>query len=500
MFPNHHSHAFPVNTLPETLLQAIWAVESQVQSPIPLITASALSTLSMASQGLIDVAMPTGQVAPVSLFFLTSAESGERKTATDRILTAPVSALQSEWAIETQAARVNLATRLQLWEIERGVIEGKLRRALKKNQPCEDLKSQFAAHQNAKPEPRQVPHLIYADTTVEAMLANMHSTWPHAALVSDEGGSILGGHALRHLGVINPIWDGVDTIRVDRKTGGSFALEGARLSLAVMAQRAPLDAFARRKDGEAMEIGFLARLLVAEPMSRQGTRRAHSSINEIGQAALNVFHARIRELLQSSRQSHAEGRPRTTLHFNPEATAKWLHFAAWVENQLGPGGLFEDVRGFASKLTNHMSRLAALIHFSQGSGTPIDAASTDCAIQLAHWYALEFKRLFGADDPVVIQQRYGDQLLNWLHRQYQQRGHQDFILTDLYRLAPRKLRKRADLDIAINDLCARNLAQIYRNAKPAFLRIIPPPVQYGPFLVSQVPSIWSGAQPAGNHL
>ena len=114
MFPNHHSHAFPVNTLPETLLQAIWAVESQVQSPIPLITASALSTLSMASQGLIDVAMPTGQVAPVSLIFLTSAESGERKTATDRILTAPVSALQSEWAIETQAARVNLAMRIPL--------------------------------------------------------------------------------------------------------------------------------------------------------------------------------------------------------------------------------------------------------------------------------------------------------------------------------------------------------------------------------------------------
>ncbi|MBS0407383.1 MAG: DUF3987 domain-containing protein [Proteobacteria bacterium] len=471
-----------------------------MQSPIPLITASALSTLSMASQGLIDVAMPTGQVAPVSLFFLTSAESGERKTATDRILTAPVSALQAEWAIDTQAERVNLATQLQLWEIECGVIEGKLRRALKKNQPCEDLKSQFAAHQNAKPEPRQIPHLMYADTTVEAMLANMHATWPHAALVSDEGGGILGGHALRHLGVINQIWDGVDTIRVDRKTGGSFTLEGARLSLAVMAQRAPLDAFARRKDGEAMEIGFLARLLVAEPMSRQGTRQANAGINEVGQAALNVFHARVRELLLSSRKNHTEGRPRTTLAFNPEATAMWLQFAAWVESQLGAGGLFEDVRGFASKLTNHMSRLAALIHFFQGSGTLIDAASTDCAIKLAHWYALEFKRLFGTDDPIVIQQRYGDLLWIWLHRQYLQRGRQDFLLTDLYRLAPRKLRKRPDLDIAINDLCARNMAQLFRNAKPAFLRIVPPPVQYGAFLAPQVPSPWSATQSAGNQL
>lgn len=461
-----------------------------MQSPIPLITASALSTLSMACQGLIDVVMPTGQKAPVSLFFLTSAESGERKTATDRILTAPVLKLQADWDLEAQAERADLATRLQLWEIERGVIEAKLKRALKRNQPCDELKAQFAAHQKTKPELRQVPHLIYADTTAEAMLANMQATWPHAALISDEGSCILGGHALRHLGVVNQIWDGVDTIRVDRKTGGSFTLEGARLSLAIMAQKAPLDAFAQRKDGEAMETGFLARLLVAEPISRQGTRHANGDNNEIGQAALNEFYARIRELLIFSRQHHSEGRPKTTLEFSPEATAMWRHFAAWVESQLGAGGLYEDIRGFASKLTNHMSRLAALIHFFQGSGTPIDAASTSCAIKLADWYALEFKRLFGTGDPMVIQQQYGDLLWNWLYPQFQKYARYDFFLTDLYKLAPKKLRKRAELDIAMNNLCARNMAQIYRNSKPAFLRIIPPPappVQYGPFEITYYP-------------
>ena len=93
-----NSNRYPLDWMPESLRQVIWAAEAQAQSPIPLIAASTFSTMSTACQGLIDVAMPTGQLAPTSLFFLTSAESGERKTATDRLLNAPVLELDAAWS------------------------------------------------------------------------------------------------------------------------------------------------------------------------------------------------------------------------------------------------------------------------------------------------------------------------------------------------------------------------------------------------------------------
>ncbi|MGJ7575117.1 DUF3987 domain-containing protein [Variovorax sp. RB2P76] len=49
---------------------------------------AALSALSAASQGLVDVLLPTGQLRPVSTNFLTIAESGERKSAVDGIVSA----------------------------------------------------------------------------------------------------------------------------------------------------------------------------------------------------------------------------------------------------------------------------------------------------------------------------------------------------------------------------------------------------------------------------
>ncbi|KEI33621.1 hypothetical protein AR464_04500 [Ralstonia solanacearum] len=68
----------------------IYEVMNKVKAPDALIATSFLATMSVACQGLIDVKLPIGQVCPVSLNILIKGESGERKSATDRIVGDPI--------------------------------------------------------------------------------------------------------------------------------------------------------------------------------------------------------------------------------------------------------------------------------------------------------------------------------------------------------------------------------------------------------------------------
>ena len=55
-------------------------VELITQAPRPIIFASILSVLSSTIQGMLDIQINSKLVTPTSLFILTIAESGERKS------------------------------------------------------------------------------------------------------------------------------------------------------------------------------------------------------------------------------------------------------------------------------------------------------------------------------------------------------------------------------------------------------------------------------------
>ena len=85
------THPFPVHVFPSLIRNAIYEVERQTQAPLSLISASALGAISLVCQNRIDVCRLNGLCSPVSLFLLTLAESGERKSTVDKIFMKPVS-------------------------------------------------------------------------------------------------------------------------------------------------------------------------------------------------------------------------------------------------------------------------------------------------------------------------------------------------------------------------------------------------------------------------
>ncbi|BBR19173.1 hypothetical protein WP3S18E05_06530 [Klebsiella sp. WP3-S18-ESBL-05] len=88
---------FPVHVFPQIIRNAVYEVEQQTQAPQALIAASVLGVISLACQNRIDVCRLNNLRSPVSLFLLTLADSGERKSTVDKLLMKPMYQLEEEW-------------------------------------------------------------------------------------------------------------------------------------------------------------------------------------------------------------------------------------------------------------------------------------------------------------------------------------------------------------------------------------------------------------------
>src|SRR5271166_525307 len=81
---------FPIDALGDVLSGAASAIAAKVQCAPAMAAQSVLAVASLAAQGLVDVLLPYGQPRPDSLFALTIAASGDRKTSADKEAMIPV--------------------------------------------------------------------------------------------------------------------------------------------------------------------------------------------------------------------------------------------------------------------------------------------------------------------------------------------------------------------------------------------------------------------------
>ena len=80
---------FPAAALGPVLGSAVEAIADAVQVPLALAAGSVLSAAALAAQPHADVILPYGQRVPTSLFVVTVAGSGDRKSAADAVASGP---------------------------------------------------------------------------------------------------------------------------------------------------------------------------------------------------------------------------------------------------------------------------------------------------------------------------------------------------------------------------------------------------------------------------
>ncbi|MBL8343957.1 MAG: DUF3987 domain-containing protein [Rubrivivax sp.] len=390
--------AFPFAALGPILGAAAAVIADLVQAPDALAAGSTLAAAAAAVQPHADVMMPHGQAAPLSLFIATSAESGDRKSATDAVACAP---------IEAQRRREARAHALVVAE-HKGRPKGE----------ADEL------------PPARSP--IVSRATIEG-LHHLLRSQASVGLFSTEGAELVGGHSMREerrsagIAWLLKAW-GAETLDALTRGDGHSVLIGRRVSLHVLLQ--PIILRSLLADPLAQGQGLIARCLVAAPATLAGRRLFRDDAILVSERPeVRRYHDRLAELLSMPVQALGDGselNPRR-LVLAPEARALWVEFYDETERQQAEGASLAGARAWASKFGEHAARIAGIVTvIGQPDAQEVTGEAMNGAIEVAAFYLGEHVRLMGGS----MRQQHANRLhllLEWMRGRGLLVGHADVL-------------------------------------------------------------------------
>ncbi|MEP7223039.1 MAG: YfjI family protein [Novosphingobium sp.] len=378
---------YPVEAL-GPLRPVVEAVQAMALAPLAIPAQSALSVAALAVQGFANVETLGGD-RPLSLYCLTIAVSGERKSSCD----APL--MQAMRDYERAQAKAQ-TTAMEAWAADSAIWKAKHEAIITKVKKGSADKSELAALGPQPPAPPSADRLV-SEPTYEGLTKLFAYGQPSLGLFSDEGGQFLGGFAMsqdnrqKTLAALNDLWMG-NAIKRTRQGDGAFTLYGRRLSLHLMVQ--PVVAHALLADPLATDTGFLPRCLICEPASTIGTRLYDAT--KRNDAPLQAFGERLGDILHTGMAMDPDTRelkPRR-LALSTEARAALIRFSDSVERSQAPGGDCELIKGYASKAAEQAARIAGVLTlWTDLSAQEVTGDTMQAGIELARYYLMEAQRL-----------------------------------------------------------------------------------------------------------
>lgn len=408
---------YPLEALPPILRGAIEAIVALSQVPVSLAAQSVLAAAALACQGHVNVETITGQSCPVSVFMLTIAASGDRKSSSDKRAILPVKEREELLASAYEVEK-------QRYAIEDAAFKAATAKAkqLKSRDEIQDAMNAVGP----APRPPLQPLLTADEPTGPGLQRLFAEAMPALGLFSDEGATFLGGWSMQDEnqaatgGMLSKLWDGspIKRIRADKENGTQI-LYNRRLCVHLMVQ--PNIAGKLLGNEAVRNQGLLSRFLPAAPRSLKGTRFWTDPTPD-DFAKLQTYHDRLGRLLQFEfrcRDEFSRALDLGLVRLTPEARQCLIEFSDHCEKHIGPGGKYEAISDFASKMTENATRLAAVVaFFSAGMGLTASGLSLQAAkagVALVEFYASEAARLYGAavvDDDTAR----AAALIDWIRR------------------------------------------------------------------------------------
>jgi hypothetical protein len=432
---------FPIEALGTVLAPAARGINDRVRAPMAICGQSVLAAAALAVQGHANVVLSNGQLKPLSIYCITVAATGERKSSCDDEATWPIRRRE-------ECLRERYESDLASYNNEKLAFEKSRDAAVKLGRGAKpDRAAMKAALDALGPAPTAplVPLLTCSEPTFEGLCKLFASGFPSLGIFSAEGGQFIGSHGmsdeakLRTAAGLSDVWDGVPIKRV-RSGDGTLVLPGRRLSLHLMAQPRVADALFR--DPLLADQGLLSRLLVTAPDTAAGTRLWRQPQPE-SEAAIRRYGARLLSILETplplseGKLNELDPRP---LRLAPKAVHQWISFADHVEQRLPAGGTLEPVRGLGNKLAEHAARLAGVLRLTADLGAEeITSDDMEAGIALADHYAAEALRLFGVAR-VRAELHLAQRLLDWLLQDWLEPV---ISLIEIYQQGPNPIREKA---------------------------------------------------------
>lgn len=409
---------YPLDALGDLLGDAAKAIIKCVQVPDAIAAQSVLAAAAMAAQAHGNV-QRAGQLIPLSLFALTVAESGDRKSTADRLALKAHQEHQRKLLNEYKDASKDYRHERDAHQVARTSILNKNKRDAKA--------AATSLGELEEPEAPPLPFILSEEPTIEGLEKSLLHGHPSQGLFSDEGGQFFGGYSakpenkLKSVAWLSKRWDGDPITRTRAAEGENSARYGCRLSAHLMIQ--PIVATSVLADPLMQGQGFLARFLIAWPESLAGTR-LYRDVDPSKDKCLGDYHKRITKLLEKepTKDERGELTP-PTLTLSPVALRAWITEYDAIERQLGCGGDMKAIKPTAAKGAENLLRIAGVFAVIEGHQT-IHPGLIERAAVLMHWYLAEALRLTIPTqvNPQLLQAQH---LLDWVKSRGWHEFHRD---------------------------------------------------------------------------
>ncbi|MBK5525825.1 DUF3987 domain-containing protein [Pseudomonas sp. TH08] len=416
---NPVTQPYPVQALGGILGPAVERMAGVIGVPQALAAQSVLAASALATQGHAGLQLD-GRNYPLSLYLITVAASGDRKTAADRCALLPARQWERE---QWQRYREQLA-----------LYRAAQRQAQRAN-PVDPAPTNGVLLE-AEPS---APRLITTDPTIEALIKGLCHDLPSMGLFCDEGGQFLGSstmsrdHRLKAVTTLSSLWDGSPIDRARSMTGESLRAYDRRLSLHLMLQ--PYLAMQLLSDPLLQGQGILGRCLMTWPTSLAG-QRSYQAVDLSKDAALKRYHHRLSALFRQPWSLSPDGALKLSLlNLSPLARRRWIDLHDAIEAQLGEFGELASVRPSGSKAADNLLRIAGVLAVVEESSV-VEVDHIQRASALVGYYLTEIQRLT-EQEPVCRVKEEADRLLRWL----QVKDWKRFSIRELNRNGPRFARK-----------------------------------------------------------
>lgn len=438
-------NTYPVDAFPIIPREAAMELERNVQAPPSMIGTELLAAMSATAQANVKVKLPTGgDPKTVSLYTMTVAEPGERKTQIHRFIFRSLHQRDEIHATHFAAEMEEYNLKISIFDSVIRELTRQITQATCAGNPTDELTAKLKEQQKLKPAKPRSRRLIFQNASERSILEAMEGDGRSVALLSDEGEVILSSPLLARNAVLNKAWDG-GPVLLDRANGVSLTARDTRTTVSIMVQGEVLRDFLQRRGQSARGSGFLARFLITCPQSTRGWR-----FNHVGNQSWHALHALYNLINELSGDATCTPcRVDVVYEFDDYATHDWINYVNHIEANIQPTGALRNIPDFASKAGEITARIAAILHHFGRQQGKMSRDTLKRAMDLMDFYINEFLRLFSPEFEVPHVHSDALVLEQYLHRvcwmnQISQIGH-----NDVYRCISKSLRDKSRFQAAV---------------------------------------------------
>ena len=374
---------FPIEILPDMGRAIVSAVSEINQVDTGLSANIYLAVLSTCLAKKAEIDLRTHR-EPVNIFTLSVLNSGERKSSTLGIITAPLYEWQKERAKEMQSQVSEAGNRQRINEARLAKIQKDAAAAEDHSERARLLEdaNQISRDMNENTAP-VIPTIIADDITPEKIGPLMAENNERLSIISAEGGifSIMAGRYDKSGANIDIFLKGHagdpwSAHRIGRET---VNLEAPALTMSLLIQPDIMREIGANRQFRGR--GLTARFLFAMCTPQAGRRTRQSAT--MPESIRAQYSSHVKTLLEMPLSLQ-------TLRLSGEAQEVWDSFYTDVEAEMRPGGSLEELKDWGSKLPGAVARIAGLLHFAEhgpGAGSkPISVNIVDASCIIGGYF------------------------------------------------------------------------------------------------------------------